>query len=140
MKFSSAYDNHAASLAGFDCSEPTCGSLTRSEFVQDCDINAIMARYVRTGILDHATSLIPAFADVSALGDYATLKGKLEIASNAFLELPAKLRDMVGNDPANFLSFVADPENSSVLAEYGLIDKVLDVGDDIPPTKAEETE
>lgn len=120
MKFSSMYSNHAKELAGVDCSFESFGSLVRSEFQDECDINRIMDRYISTGVIEHVSNAIPVFSDVSELGDYTTLRLKLNLASNAFMELPAKLRDMMSNDPANFEPFLADPSNRDLLVSYGV--------------------
>ena len=41
-------------------------------------------------------------------------------ADDMFMELPSKVRKRFGNDPAQFLEFVSDPDNHDKIYEYGL--------------------
>lgn len=140
MKFSTKYENHACELAGEDFSAEFCGCCTRSEFADDCDINMIMSRYVRTGVLDHLNNASALFADVSALGDYTTLASSLESAQEAFMQLPAAIRKAMGNDPANFESFVSDSSNNELLKMHGLIVPAVTPEIEIESPEIEKTE
>lgn len=118
--FSSKYSHHSAELAGIDCSAESFGNAVRSEFAQDCDINLIMSRYVKTGVIEHLNPLVSSFSDVSSLGDYSAMRFALSAAEDAFMQLPARVRELVGNDPARFLDFVSDPANLSAIVDLGL--------------------
>lgn len=101
-----------------DCSrEP---SLTRQEFAEDCDINTLMARYEKTGVINHFNNGQPQYMDFSDLPD---LQGALSIladANTAFMRLPAHIRKEFDNDPTAFVDFAADNKNADKLREWGL--------------------
>lgn len=119
MKFSNKYEHHAAELAGIDCSGD---GMTRQEFAEESDINNIMARYMSTGILENVREgLEQAFVDVSEAEDYQSMQDAILRSQEAFMALPAVVRDRVGNTPAGYLQFVSDPANENEMRELGLL-------------------
>lgn len=85
----------------------------------DCDINNIVAKYHKTGVLPN-TNVQGVFADVS---DMPTYQDALQIvinAENQFMALDANTRRKFDNDPAKFLDFVDDPRNGPDLVKMGL--------------------
>lgn len=95
-------------------------SLTRQEFAAECDINLIMARYLKTGVFPPGLP-IGRYADFSDVGDYREALEILDVAREQFAGLPAKIRDEFGNDPAKFLEAVRNPENRERFAELGML-------------------
>lgn len=93
---------------------------TKQEFKAECDINNIMARYLRTGVIEFRNKYEPRYADVSGL-DFNTAMEVVSKASSMFEELPAKLRERFENDPAKFLDFVGDEGNREEAKALGLI-------------------
>lgn len=86
---------------------------------ESCEINNIMAKYEKTGLIDH----------IKEGGRYENLPDGMEYhdaynlvleANESFENLPASLRKEFGNDAAQFLSFVDNPENVEKLYEMGL--------------------
>lgn len=102
-------------------------SLTRQSEAKDCDVNVIMARYEKTGVIP-VQSREAFYADVSEMGDYRTAVHQVKMAEEYFGSLPARVRSEFDNDPAAFLDFVSDPENRGKMVELGLL----------PPETAEE--
>lgn len=96
-------------------------SKARQSEADACNINMIMARYEKTGVLpvDGRESY---FADVSQMGDYRTALHHVQESERYFMSLPAELRLRFENDTAAFLDFVSDPENRGELVELGLIE------------------
>lgn len=94
---------------------------TKQSEAAACDINTIMARYEKTGILPQVNAQ-PFYADVSELVDYRQVVEDVRRAEEYFMQLPADLRGEFGNDPAAFLEFVADPANVPQLEEMGLLE------------------
>lgn len=117
LPFSTRYNHHAAGLAGIVFEKP---SLVRQEFKTESDINWIMQRYQRTGVLDSVSALQGVFGDVSDLGEYQTMLDTVNAASDAFYGLPAKIRKMFDNDPSQLLAFVQDPANTDEAIRLGL--------------------
>lgn len=96
-------------------------SLTRQSEAGATDINKIMAKYEKTGVLPH-TNRQQFFADVSTMGDYRTALDNIRTADEAFMELPAQLRARFENDAAIFLDFCSDPTNREEMVNLGLIE------------------
>ncbi len=108
---------------------------TRQSEAKATDINEIMARYERTGVLP-VSNRQAFFADVSKMGDYREAIEQVRMAEDAFMRVEAKVRERFGNDPAQFLDFVSDPGNRAEMVELGLIEDEMGV----PPAPAVEPE
>lgn len=101
----------------------------KPEFKNDCDINLLMARYRRTGILPESYRLAAArYGDFSQIPDFQTMNDKLNAARDLFAALPAKVRKEFDNDPAEFLAASQTPEGIKLLCDLGL--GTHPVGDD----------
>lgn len=93
---------------------------TKQAFKAECDVNNIMARYLKTGVLEARNQHAPRYGDCTGIEYQA---GMLAIAGakEAFAALPAKLRDRFENDPAKFLEFVQDDKNLEEARGLGLL-------------------
>lgn len=99
-----------------------CGpSLTKQQFKDQVNINNIVARYLKTGALDHLAQNAPQFADCLAVPDYRESLEKIQHAENMFNMLPAGLRARFGNDPSQMLEFVNKEENRTEAEKLGLL-------------------
>lgn len=95
-------------------------SMTQQNFKQECDINNILKRYKKNGIIEHVNKYQGQYADLSEPVDYHTALGIVLSAQEAFDSLPSGIRKRFENDPAQFLGFVNDPENLEEMVEMGL--------------------
>lgn len=95
-------------------------SRTRQEFAKDCDINQIMARYQKTGVISHVAPRAPQYLDVGAVPDMMTAMNAFIAAEAAFMSLPSQVRKEFDNDPMRFVMFTEDAENLPKLREWGL--------------------
>lgn len=95
-------------------------SMTRSEFQDDCDINLLMARYEKTGVISHVNKREPMYLDLSEVPDLQRSMQILADAEAAFMSLPAKVRAEFDNDAMRFVEFASDPENVDQMREWGL--------------------
>lgn len=98
---------------------------TKLEFQDECDINTILNKYMKTGELgDPARQALAKYGDWSDFPkDY---KESLDIAREAhdlFFQLPAKLRDKFNNDPNEYLDYATNPNNLESMVELGLATK-----------------
>nr|QJB20403.1 MAG: internal scaffolding protein [Microvirus sp.] len=96
-------------------------SLTQQNMLVECDINNIMKKYAITGEITHVNSITGQFGDFSDIRDYQTSLNIVIAADEAFMALPAYLRERFENDPAKFLDFVHDDKNRDEAIELGLI-------------------
>lgn len=93
---------------------------TKQNHKAECDINQIMARYLRTGVIDVQARHAPRYGDCTGV-EFEKGMQTIAAAQSMFNELPAKLRDRFENDPGKFLDFVHDPKNIEEAREIGLL-------------------
>lgn len=100
----------------------TSPSLTKQSFKDECDINNIVSRFAKTGVLDHEVLVKPKFGDFLGVSDYQSALNQVIEAEEAFDNLPAKVRSRFKNQPVEFLEFCADEKNYHEMVELGLIE------------------
>jgi len=93
---------------------------TKQSFAEESNINIIMRRYEKTGILDHFNTHQGDYGDFIGAQDYHTSMNLIREAGEAFMTIPAGVRAKFENDPARFLEFVQDPENLDEMVKMGL--------------------
>lgn len=96
-------------------------SLTKQSFSEDCDINVIMARFEKTGVLPSSVNDSPRYGDFSDVVDYDESLRVVMEADEAFMSLPAKVRARFQNDPSELIEFVRDPANMQEARDLGLL-------------------
>lgn len=98
-----------------------CGpSMAQQHFRDECDVNRILAKYQKTGLIEHVNKFGGEYADLSAVPDFQDALNSVIAAQDAFDSLPSKLRKEFGNDPAAFLDFVHNPDNKDEMVKMGL--------------------
>lgn len=103
----------------FFCQGP---SLTKQSMKAECDINGIMKRFEKTGVVTHLAQRQAYFADVSEVPDFATATAVVQKAEAMFMSLPAKIRKEFNNDAAAYVAFCSDPKNVDKMRELGILD------------------
>lgn len=122
----------------FDPTDPKSVSVTNQSDKDSSDINLIMKRYEKTGMISDLLTgqqRQPQYGDFSDVGDYHAIKSNIARVEQAFDAYPASLREYFGNDPANLINFLADPNNDGEAIKLGLKPKP-----DLPPATEEEIE
>lgn len=132
MEIRSAYSPHKRVVFDQSIPDPITGeletSMTKQSFAEESEINNILAKYEKTGVIDH----------VKNHGGYAEMPAGLEYqealqltidAQLSFDDLPAKTRREFNNDPFEFLSFVENPDNIERMAELGLLEDAPETGE-----------
>lgn len=76
-------------------------SLTQQHFKDDCDVNIILERFMRTGEVPTSQG-IPSFQDVSEFADFRELQDSMSDARDYFESLPARVRARYSNNMTNF--------------------------------------
>ena len=115
------YDVDAVSdETGLKCEDP---SLAQQHMAEECDINYIVERFGVTGQLPESPVYAPTYGDFTGIGDYRSALDAVSQANDAFMSLPANVRERFDNDPALFVDFCSstDPQDRSLAIELGLI-------------------
>lgn len=100
-------------------------SRVKQEFAEEADINVLIARFQKTGVLTtgRISAAKPFYGDFSSGTDYqAAMEAVLRI-DDEFASLPAKVRIEFENDPYQLLRFLENPANKERAIELGLIAK-----------------
>lgn len=100
-------------------------SRTHISMAPECDINRIMLKWQKTGIIEHRNTFEGQYGDFTNLPqDYHESMNTVIDAQEMFMTLPATVRRRFLNDPGHFLDFVTNPENMEELVKLGLATKV----------------
>ena len=116
-KFKTRFNPHPPRTYAF---KTTGESMTQQQFKAECDVNNILAKYKRTGMLTHIQKHQGNFGDFSSIEDYQTSLGKLMQAQQSFESLPSELRARFENDPAKLIDFLSDERNNAEAVKLGL--------------------
>lgn len=102
-------------------------SMTKQSFADECDINNIMRRYEKDGVLQHLNKYEGNFGDFTGAVEYHEAMGIVARADQMFMDLPASIRAQFGNDAGAFVEFATNPKNEDKLIEMGLAHPRKDV-------------
>lgn len=100
---------------GFDPKE----SRTKQSMKAECDINNIMKKYQKTGLITHFAAHAGSY-DFCPETDYRESIEIIRKAEAMFADLPSSARKRFDNDPGKFLAFVQDPKNHDEMRNMGL--------------------
>jgi phage internal scaffolding protein len=114
-------------------------SMTKQSFKRECDINVLLAKYRKTGFLDHLAKHQGQYADLPDGQSYHEAMNMILDAQESFMQLPSEVRNMFKNDPREFLDFVDDPANAEKLQDLGLAVIDSPQRESAPPTVDVET-
>lgn len=97
---------------------PEYENKTQQQFKDEVDINNIVKKF-------KAGQSVPLrhpgyFTDFNQATGLMEAQEQINAAAEAFLEIPATLREKFGNDPLKFLEFVQNPKNKETITEFGL--------------------
>lgn len=97
-------------------------SRTQQHFKDDCDVNIIIDRFMKTGVAPQIAEGFH-YSDVSEVGDFRQQMEAVRHGQETFESLPSQVREQFKNDAAAFFEFVSDPDNLSALQDMGLAPK-----------------
>lgn len=104
------------------------------------DINLIVKRYEGTGMLPQV-QMQALTGDFTGITDFHDAQQRILEAKEAFMEVPAAIRDRFNNDPQSFVDFVTNPDNIDELRKLGLANALPETQTPpIPAISPEETE
>lgn len=102
-----------------DCSQPV---LTDQSAKKMCDINNIIMQYQKTGLLPHLSDQVGRYVDNTLAIPLEEAYERLSDAKHLFYQLPAQVRKLMDNDPAQLESYIQNPDNHSILVKYGVLE------------------
>lgn len=93
---------------------------TKQSFKDECDINVLMARYEKTGVMPDYGGREGRYLDCTGI-DFRESQEMVAQAKSLFAQLPWQVRERFRNDPAQMLDFVEDERNRDEARELGLL-------------------
>jgi len=118
---------------------PSGGELrTKQSFKDECDVNNIMAKYRKTGVLPSLIRANPVYGDFANPVDFQEAHNLIILANEQFAALPALARERFNNDPAKFLEFCTNKANKEEMGRMGLLKEVPKAPEKTPEPKGEE--
>ena len=97
-------------------------TMTKQSFAEECDINNIMAKYQKTGLIDHYNRNAPQYGFATS-HDFRESLELVKKAQDMFDELPSQIRRKFDESPQKVLAFCEDPNNRSEMAVLGLLNE-----------------
>lgn len=94
-------------------------TLTEQNHKERVQIQNILHRYTKTGMLLHVNSLEGTYGDFPNHIDFKTMQDTIAAAKSMFESIPAQIRAKFDNNPAKFLEKVHDTKEHEALIEMG---------------------
>lgn len=111
------YDVFAASVkSGLACGDV---SRTQQSMKDEADINVIVGRFLKTGMMPQG-AVAPQYADYEGIFDYQTAQNALIAGREAFMKIPAQIRERFHHSPQAFMEFCSKEENLEEMRKMGL--------------------
>jgi len=111
------YDMDLASdKSGLQCDD---ASLTQQQFKEESDINTIVSRFMKSGVLPTPVNM-PQYVDYEGVFDFQSAMNVIRQADENFMRMDAKVRARFNNNPQEFLEFFGNPENTQEAIRLGL--------------------
>lgn len=107
--------------------EPT---RTKQSQKDECDINNILKKYKRTGVISAKIKENPLYGDYSTVTDFRDSVEIILKAQNQFDALPSHIRERFANSPEKFLVFCHDEKNVDEMVKLGLATKKTTINDE----------
>lgn len=98
------------------CPEPT---LTKQAPRDEVDINNIVAKFTKTGLITHRNAHQGEYGEYAVL-DYQEALNLVIDAREMFESVPSDIRKQFGNDPGQFINWVENPANRDTMYDMGL--------------------
>lgn len=93
---------------------------TEQAHKKTCDINHIIKKYDKTGLINHVSKIEAKFGDMTGV-DFQNMNNKVFEIKQMFAALPSEIRKEFSNSPTRLLSFMDDPNNRDKAIKLGLI-------------------
>lgn len=127
LKFKTPYDGqrYRVSISFLDENGEQAQGRTHQEFKDECDVNLIIPKYDRTGLLTHLNEAVAQYGDYSEVNEFQESMNLVITATENFMQIPSNIRQMFNNDPGQFFEFATDPKNNEKMIELGLAERPI---------------
>lgn len=136
------FDDRVGDL-DFPADDPKSKSMTQQNFAEEVDVNTIVNRAIKSGVLADSASMagrVAIFGDFSGVGDFKSCLDKVIAAQGAFNDLPLDIKQRFNFDPGAIIDFLADPKNVEEAVKLGLLPKSIIEAKDAAAKAAEAAE
>lgn len=99
-------------------------NMTDQSFKDDCDVNLILKRFMKTG--QQLPPVTGRYADVSEVPNLDVALTQLNQAQSLFDNLSSDIRKRFGNSPVELVNFLKNPENYDEGVKLGLLNPRTD--------------
>ena len=106
-------------------------SMVKGSFAKELDVNNIIKKYNKTGILQKANQFEGEFGEFASY-DLREAIEKVQNAETLFMEVPSKIRAQFDNDAGAFIDYATNPQNIEQMREWNMAPR-----DTNPPTEGE---
>lgn len=96
---------------------------TQQQFAKDCNINNIIKKYKKTGVITHINTKTGVYADMTQMPSYQEALQTVIHGQNAFDQLPAALREKFEYNPQKMMDYLNDKQNDEEAIKLGLKQK-----------------
>lgn len=103
---------------------------TKQSFKDSTDINKIMDKARKTGVVTHVGKYGSEYGDYSDVPDLMEAHERLQRANEIFEDLPGEVRREFKQSPADFFAWVNDPDNADKLESK--LGNIARRGDQLP--------
>lgn len=93
---------------------------TEQSHAPQCDVNRIVAKYDKHGLITHVSRFEAKYGDLTGL-EFKQAQDMILNAKETFKELPSNIRKRFNNSPEYLLTFMEDPKNRAEAIQLGLI-------------------
>lgn len=101
-------------------------SMTDQSIAPETDVNYIVNKFMKTGTVTHLSNRQGQYLDATTFPkDLGEALNAITRANQAFMELPAQIREKFGNSPEMYISFLQDPKNDQEAVKLGLKERIV---------------
>lgn len=93
--------------------------LTKQSHKDETNVNLILRRYQKTGMINFVNSQKGAYMDTDPI-EFQDAMNMIIQANNMFESIPSGIRKRFSNDPKEFYEFLHNPENEEEMIRLGL--------------------
>lgn len=99
-----------------------CGkrSLTKQSFKDEVNINSIIGKYARTGMITHVNKKQPFYGDVSSIQSYQDSLNVVVRGRELFDSMSSTVRARFSNDVNKMIEFLSDEGNLDEAVKLGI--------------------